>query len=269
MLFLIAILIAIPNISYADLIPSNTLEVQNDFTTAYQSAHAETTTGEPSRVELPTRFTDPSVVAKTVDVETNVVQEEVRPEKVHETPVIAPALSVANRTVPFYSQFKDISSPKWKKVGCGIASLAMIIEYYNHDDISVNELLQEGISAGAYLDDAGWIHKGLIDLSKVYGLVGETYDYKKLSYENAYAEITRALNEGPVIASVHYEFDPQSTIPHLVVINRIEGELVYYNDPAAKKGDIPISKEKFLAAWKKRFIVMRPVQASATLPMQS
>jgi len=32
--------------------------------------------------------------------------------------------------VPFYSQFVDISAPAWKKVGCGIASLAMIIDFY-------------------------------------------------------------------------------------------------------------------------------------------
>ena len=58
--------------------------------------------------------------------------------------------------VPFYSQFKDISSAKWQKVGCGVTSLAMVIEYYNPDSVSVNTLLNEGIAAGAYLNSAGW-----------------------------------------------------------------------------------------------------------------
>lgn len=34
------------------------------------------------------------------------------------------------RSVPF-SQFADISAPEWRKVGCGIASTAMIIDFFN------------------------------------------------------------------------------------------------------------------------------------------
>jgi ABC-type bacteriocin/lantibiotic exporter with double-glycine peptidase domain len=58
---------------------------------------------------------------------------------------------------------------------------------------------------------------------------------------------------------VHYKFDPKSTIPHLVVINGIKDNTLYYNDPAAKTGEKQISVTDFLRGWKQRFIVLRPL----------
>jgi predicted double-glycine peptidase len=156
---------------------------------------------------------------------------------------------------PFFSQFKDITSPKWKKVSCGIASLAMIIEFHNPGKLSsVDTLLQQGIEANAYLDDAGWTYKGLINLSENYELTGRASDYGKLSLKQAYTHFEKALSKGPVMASVHYGFDPTSSIPHLVVITGIKDGMVYYNDPADKIGNKAIAIEKFQKSWKKRYI---------------
>jgi predicted double-glycine peptidase len=163
--------------------------------------------------------------------------------------------------VPFYSQFKDIASAKWQKVGCGIASLAMIIDYYK-PAVSVESLLKQGINSGAYLDSAGWTHQGLINISKKYGLNGSTVSLAHLNNAAALAEFKKHLKDGPVMASIHYKFDPQSTIPHLVVINSIDGDIVSYNDPADKSGNSKISTDKFMKAWKKRFIEIRPVAGS-------
>lgn len=160
---------------------------------------------------------------------------------------------------PFFSQFTDISDPSWRKVGCGIASLAMIIELYNPGKVSVDNLLTEGIKSGAYLNDAGWIHKGLISLAQKYGLSGNTRDLSALSTDGALKELEGTLINGPVMASVHYTFDPQNPIPHLVVINKIVGDTVYYNDPSEISGNGSISTPKFLKAWKKRYIEIRPV----------
>ena len=159
--------------------------------------------------------------------------------------------------VPFYSQFKDITSPSWQKVGCGIASLAMVVDYYQ-SAVPVDTLLTEGVAKGAYLKNAGWTYKGLISVAKNHGLTGESFDLGKSNTKTAFTEFKKSLKDGPVIASVHYKFDPKSTIPHLVVITGIEGDTLYYNDPAAKTGEKKISTKEFLAAWKKRFIVIRP-----------
>jgi ABC-type bacteriocin/lantibiotic exporter with double-glycine peptidase domain len=163
-------------------------------------------------------------------------------------------------TVPFYSQFSDIHTLSWKKVGCGITSLAMIIEYYKPGSVSVDTLLKEGLLISAYDNRFGWVHKGLIVLSKKYGLEGKSYDVNNLSKELAFLEFKNHVATGPVMASVHYKFDPRSPIPHLVVIDGIKDDVVYYNDPAAKTGQKQISAIDFQKAWKKKYIVIRPVE---------
>jgi ABC-type bacteriocin/lantibiotic exporter with double-glycine peptidase domain len=184
----------------------------------------------------------------------------------------APGLQVENTVatssipdVPFYSQFKDILSAQWQKVGCGVTSLAMIIDYYDPNTVSVNTLLKQGIAAGAYDTNAGWTYAGLIGLSQKYGLDGNSYDLGKLDSRAAFAQLTSYLADGPVIVSVHYKFDPKSTIPHLVVINGLDNGVLHYNDPAAKTGDKEISVADFLKGWKKRFIVMRPTKETLSL----
>lgn len=160
---------------------------------------------------------------------------------------------------PFYSQFTNITSATWQKVGCGITSLAMLIEFYEPGEIpSVDSLLQEGIDAGAYLNDAGWTYNGLIAVSKNHGLTGETHIYTQSSMDNAFEAFKKDLEEGPLMASVHYTFEPTNPIPHLVIINSIKDGFVFYNDPAAKSGGGSISIEKFKSSWKKRYIEFRP-----------
>ncbi len=181
-------------------------------------------------------------------------------------PVSAPlttSVNVAN--VPFYSQFADITSAKWQKVGCGIASIAMVIDYYSTDPVSVDGLLSRGIASGAYDSNAGWSHQGLINLTKKYGLNGSAYDLSGLSSKAALAKLEAQLKDGPVIVSVHYKFEPKNPIPHLVVIDGIRDGVVYYNDPAAKGGKKQISSAAFAKAWKQRYIVIRPTTKAATV----
>lgn len=161
-------------------------------------------------------------------------------------------------TVPFFSQFTDITPVEWRKVGCGIASVAMLIDFYKPGSASVDELLQDGIAAGAFLSDAGWTHSGLINLSKQFGLVGESHSLSGSSMENAFSTLTSVLKEGPVMASVHYTFDPKNPIPHLVVVNGVRDGKVFYNDPAEKTGGGSVSIAQFQSAWKKRYIEIRP-----------
>jgi len=158
--------------------------------------------------------------------------------------------------VPFFSQFTDISSPKWQKVGCGITSLGMIMEYYKPGTVSVDALLADGIEQGAY-SDAGWTYKGLIGVSSAYGFTGESHDLAGSA--TAFSQFKEAVDRGPVIASVYYTFEPGNPIPHLVVVTRIEGETVYYNDPAERAGGGSISVDDFNKAWKKRYIEIYPV----------
>ena len=164
----------------------------------------------------------------------------------------------AVREVPFYSQFTDISNVSWQKVSCGIAAIAMLIDYYSDETIVPDQLLEKGIARRAFLSDAGWIHSGLIGLSRDYGLDGETKSLSHLSRAAALTELTKELQVGPVMASVHYTFEPTNPIPHLVVVNAIKNGLVYYNDPAEASGGGTLAVEKFQRAWKQRYITVRP-----------
>ncbi len=172
--------------------------------------------------------------------------------------MIIPAIVFSVPSVPFYSQFRDIDQTYWKKVGCGVTSLAMVINYYQPEAVTVNALLKEGVTQGAYNNVYGWSHKGLIELSETYGFKGKSYDLGKLGKTAAYEQFKRSLETGPVIVSVHYKFDPRSSIPHLVVIDGIQGDFLYYNDPAASSGTKKISIVDFQKGWKKRYIVVRP-----------
>lgn len=182
--------------------------------------------------------------------------------------VVSPSLATSSvPVVPFYSQFDDITSKKWKPAGCGITSLAMLIEYYKPKTVDVDTLLDEGLDAGAFSSKAGgWTYDGLIEVSQKYGLDGQAFDFGNESSKIALAWLSVSLMDGPVMASVHYKFDPKSKIPHLVVINGIDGDNVYYNDPASKEGgNLSLPLKDFLKAWKQRFIVMRPVEESKPL----
>lgn len=118
--------------------------------------------------------------------------------------------------------------------------------------------MQQGIAAGAYLDDAGWTHAGLIALGRPFGLDGSSQNLQWASMEAAFAELRSALQSGPVMASVHYTFEPTNPIPHLVVVTDVRNGTVYYNDPAEAAGGGSISVERFQKAWKKRYIQILP-----------
>ena len=187
------------------------------------------------------------------------VASETKPELLVEKQT-TPSLGSSVFTVPFFSQLTDITEASWKKVGCGITGLAMLIEYYYPGEIdSVDTLLHEGVALGAYDDSVGWSYSGLISVAQKYGVTGTTHDYKGSTMEDAFAAMKKDLADGPIMASVHYTFKPTNPIPHLVIISGIKNNLVYYNDPADTTGGGSISIEQFKSGWKKRYIEFYPV----------
>ena len=165
--------------------------------------------------------------------------------------------------VPFHSQIKEIASRTWELQGCGITSLAMIVDYYHPGIVSVQTLLGRGIAAGAFIENAGWSHQGLINLSKKYDLAGTDHDLSASTTTAAFKALSNSLASGPVIASVHYKLDPKNPLPHMIVVDGIDTSTntVYYNDPAGKVGEQKIASANFIKAWKKRYIVIRPIDS--------
>lgn len=236
-------------------------------TITYSAPIPATTISAPTSEVL----TSLSETIEEIDTEEKVVAEEQSREEIlpepNPTPEVAievkekvqqPKSEVAQKadvfSVPFYSQLTDISAPAWKKIGCGIASLAMLIKYYNPDSFtSVDTILNEGIAIDAY-SSAGWTYAGLIKVSHKYGLDGTTHDFGDSSMDVAFAALEKALALGPVMASVHYTFTPTNPIPHLVIVNGIKGDTLFYNDPAEPSGNGSIPVAQFKSSWKKRYI---------------
>ena len=169
--------------------------------------------------------------------------------------------------VPLYSQIADISSVEWRQKGCGVADVAMIIEFYKPNTTSVQKVLEEAIAAGAYVKNVGWSHKGLADLAVKHGMVGRTYDFSKSDKETALSQFKDILKEGPVIASIHRGFDPKSPYGHLIVVTGLDDNLVHYNDPGKRDGLRKVPITDFTRGWKKRLIVLRPPETKPQIAL--
>ena len=162
-------------------------------------------------------------------------------------------------SVPHYSQFQDIPAIEWQSSGCGVASLAMALEFYKPKmgRVSVTNLILQALEFGAYQTNVGWKHKELAALAGLYGLTGKNYDLSELDNRSAFEQFKSVLADGPVIVSIHNKFNSKNTLGHLVVVTGIENDVVFYHDPAGNQKEKAISAGVFLGGWKKRFIVVR------------
>ncbi len=159
--------------------------------------------------------------------------------------------------VPTRSQYLHIHHREWKDRSCGIVSVGMVLLFYKKI-VTMDELLKQGLRAGAYKEPYGWTHAGLVSLAQKYKLHAAAYDWSKDIADEAFLKLVSFLEEGPVLASIHKDFD-QKNGGHLIVITGFKDGIIYYNEPASKKGESikrKISKEIFLEGWKKRMLAI-------------
>lgn len=161
--------------------------------------------------------------------------------------------------VPPASQHLHIKIKKWQSKACGITCLAMLFEYFKLHT-SPDELLKKGLKIGGYIENIGWRHKSLVQISEYYGLKGENFDWSEIDAKISFKKTLVYLNKYPVMASIHNSFNP-SRGGHLVVLTKFNGKKVFYNDPDSynvKNVARSIALKKFLDGWKKRIIVIYP-----------
>ena len=72
--------------------------------------------------------------------------------------------------VPHFVQFYNIKDGKWQGRSCGIASLAMILDYYGLP-CDLDQLVKEGLKLDGYVRGVGWKHQAVVTLAKTQGLV--------------------------------------------------------------------------------------------------
>jgi hypothetical protein len=172
--------------------------------------------------------------------------------------------------VPFVSQ-QVYGDAEWRRFGCGIASLKMVLDYWHAQDPrngtdDADALYAAGLAAHAFNPDFGWLHAGLAGLAVARGYESYNLDLgprsaRPMSAPDALAELTRELHSGPVIASVYRSFDPARGGGHLVVITGVSDAGVQLNDPEPaheREGRRHLPRPEFLAGFKHRYIVVRP-----------
>lgn len=173
--------------------------------------------------------------------------------------------------IPYYSQYRDVKDTEWQKRACGVVCLKMLLDAQVVDTPSLDEMIQDGVTLGAYSEN-GWLHDGLIALGAKYG--GELYrkEFRKKDADTETAErlnregidtILREIEAGrPVIISTIKNFEISNKFHMVLVVGaEIQEGIVkgfYYHDPDSyteTKGAYQfVPMNTFSTAWRKMAI---------------
>ncbi|MEK7531717.1 MAG: papain-like cysteine protease family protein [Patescibacteria group bacterium] len=135
--------------------------------------------------------------------------------------------------VPFHSQY-EISNREWNTRSCGMASLAMVIEFLGSPRVDLFSLVEEGREKGGYQLNIGWKHDYFLQKAKEEGFVGVREE--KMNIEEGVLKLQSALEKGVApIVSGRKRFFGEERASHLVVLTGFGGEgkdfYFLYHDP--------------------------------------
>ncbi len=67
--------------------------------------------------------------------------------------------------IPYYSQQEEDALNLYGRKACGLTSLRMVLAYYGYN-FGINEMSDRAKLVGAYSEEDGWIHSGLVDIAR-------------------------------------------------------------------------------------------------------
>lgn len=143
----------------------------------------------------------------------------------------------------------------WSDSCCGLACLRMIFAYYRKPVPTQLQLLEQGLNRN-YYNSKGWIHQGLADLGKMYGLKASPLIIK----DGDQLEHLLAT-EGPVIVSITHKFPENgSKGGHLIVVcgrnQTSKGNIICFRDPSRwGESNSTVSEDRFFSSFSGRTIV--------------
>ena len=160
-----------------------------------------------------------------------------------DTPFYSQRLTETNYQAEGFETIEDARS--WTQRICGLACLKMVIAKKTDQVIPLKTLLDQGLAVDGYMRGIGWIHQGLADVAKQYGItalcqsIGDKLDI-----------IDQALGRGElVIASVSCGFNPEKKGGHLVLIVGAKADGFIIHHPSSEEDEQWqhhfISKDKF------------------------
>lgn len=190
-------------------------------------------------------------------------------------------------SIPYYSQKEEEALSLYGSKACGLTSLRMVLASYGFV-LDVAQLSQIASRVGAYKEEAGWIHAGLVNIARDLGLNGFRINYSMLGDRNLeeagpilakegaslkeIEEFTKSVltarEKGvlgaidellakniPVIASMETTY-AQTKATHLVVIKGSDKHNFVINDPWDNGANHRLPKENFNNHWTKRAVVI-------------
>jgi len=166
-------------------------------------------------------------------------------------------------TVPFYSQYVDISDPYWIIRSCGITCVKMALDYFGAKTPALGDLIKEAVEMGAY-GDSGWYHDGLVAVAEKYG--AEAYRKEDMDNKSGYLELRNAIAEGGVaIVSVVQRLLGRKKYHQVLLIGYREDENglrgFYYHDPASSDHEqgrgLYVSLDVFKVYWRNKAIFLK------------
>lgn len=192
-----------------------------------------------------------------------------------------------NLKVPYYTQKEEQALQKYGRKACGLTSLRMVLSFYEHP-LDIDQLKTFANLVGAYKEETGWIHAGLLNIARELGLKGYRINFDMLTDEDltkacpilaaegasleevdkfttnfttaktqgARTVISQLLNAKiPIITSMKTSY-ANTIASHMVVIKGEDKDKFIINDPWDFGPDHLISKEEFEQHWTKRAIVI-------------
>jgi len=181
--------------------------------------------------------------------------------------------------VPYISQFSKEFAEEWHYSACGIACVAMLLGYYNLEDINPMRLVNEGVAIGGYKGQ-GWFHEALVRLLRNHGVnayaqefrsVDISSDYKTFSpsilepklIEKGIEKIIKEIDAGhPVMASVDEHFNTNLE-KHIILIvgydfSNGQEKLIVHDSRGLDHAGVheafeamPVDIAKFVKFWRK------------------
>lgn len=149
-------------------------------------------------------------------------------------------------SVPYYSQWKDITDINWQKRSCGLLCLYSAIRFYKNDfNLSPEAFLEEALRKEAF-GKSGWVHDKLVALSCERGVPakrvefrGKTPEETKRLIETAFEDFTQSLEAGQLIIISTIRNWKEKDKFHQVLLVGFEGPKEaplgwYVHDPDAK-----------------------------------
>ncbi len=143
--------------------------------------------------------------------------------------------------LPFYSQYSELVESEWQVRSCAILCLKIVMEFMGVENVSISELIKEGIAISqdltkkgkqqsGYTNDFGWGHDLLVMLFRNKGIISYRQEFRSLDEKNATEfinfginKIAKSIQAGfPVLASVFKDVNNPRISGHMVVISGIE-----------------------------------------------